>query len=149
MTKPSRDLPFISNVYYYVALSILSILIAISVYWQLEEDMTVINYQESEFYSTAENRQFYIPISFCNTRISSFQIHRYYQDTIEGIYYSLPTSQYLAQYDEDQDCFQTMLMSNTLGLQSGIYEYRVFISYHVNPVQENTRLITKAYVTVE
>lgn len=149
MSERTKGFSLVSGTYYYLALTVLAFSIALVSYWQLEEDFTVINFQEIEYVSNENEREFYIPISFCNKRITDFQIHRYYLDTAESIYYSLPTTQYMSEQLPEQDCFQTMLMANTNGLREGVYEYRVFISYHINPVQRATRLISKAYVTVE
>lgn len=145
----SKHISLVSGAYYYVSLAVMGAIILVIGFWQVESDKTIVNFEEIKVVSNPQNRLFYIPISFCNTDIEEFEIQRYYFNEQENVYYSVPTSTYLVTDEDSQGCFSTLLSANTGSLEPGVYEYRVFVTYSVNPIQKNRRQAAVAQVTVE
>lgn len=148
--KTSKHISLITGIYYYLALSVLSITLVLITYWQVERDTTIVNQTNIEVVSTENSRLFYVPISFCNRSITEFQVERYYFNTKELVYYTVPSTTYLApQEDREDACFDTVLNAFTGSLEPGEYEYRIFISYSINPIQTKRSLAALVNVTVE
>lgn len=150
MTKRYKHISLISGLYYHVALSILAVAFVVIGYWQIQEDKTIISVTEMSVISSPGNRGFTIPISLCNNNVQEFQIERYYLSLDEKVYYTVPSSTYLApQEDMKTGCYSTALTAFTGSLAPGEYEYRIFVSYNINPIQSRRSLAALVHVTVE
>lgn len=150
MPKPKHSNLLISSVYYHTSLFVLGMIFIVVSYWQVQPDDTYTEVTEFSITTTKRNQSFYIPISFCNNKIQEFQIERYYFNTNERIYYSIPSATYLmAQERKTDGCFSTNLNATNESLVPGAYEYRIFISYDINPIQKVRRQVALVHVTVE
>lgn len=150
MPKQKHPNLLLSSVYYYTSLIVLGVAFIVVSYWQIQPDNTYTEITEFSITTTERNQSFYIPISFCTKEIQEFQIERYYFNTNERIYYSIPSATYLmAQERKTDGCFSTNLNASSELLAPGAYEYRIFISYDVNPIQKVRRQVALVHVTVE
>lgn len=150
MSARSKHLSLVSGAYYYVSLTVLGSILLLVAYWQIQSDDTIISVTEMSVVSTPTNRTFTVPISLCNNNVQEFQIERYYLSLNERIYYTVPSTTYLAPQEYlKSGCYDTALTALTGALTPGEYEYRIFVSYQVNPIQTRRSLAALVHVTVE
>lgn len=150
MAKRYKLVSLISGIYYHVALTILTVAFVVIGYWQIQEDETMVSLTEMSVISSPGDRSFTVPISLCNNRVQEFQIERYYLSLDEKVYYTVPSSTYLApQENIEIGCYSTALTAFTGSLAPGEYEYRIFVSYNINPIQSRRSLAALVHVTVE
>lgn len=136
----------LAQFFYYTVTTILVALIITSIFWQVETDNTYFEYSESHFTSKEGNRDFYVDVNFCSDKVRQFVITRYYFNTEENIYYTLPDAKYRS---AGTSCFNTRIHTTTNMLQQGHYEYRVFATYDLNPVRTREQQVATVFVQVE
>lgn len=144
--KAVKHHQYIAGLFYYTGLGFLLFLLGAALYWQLQHDTAEFEFQKFDVTSTKENRSFYIPVNFCNSAVDKITISRQYRDTLHNIYYNVPDGEY---HIGTNDCFNTRLVGNTGRLDPGVYEYRVFVKYAINPLRSEQTEVALITVTVE
>ena len=137
---------FVTGVFYYLALIVLLSFLIVGLYWQLEDDNTKLQLNESEFHSTPANRAFFVPIYFCSTQLTEFTLIRYYHDLERNLYYGVPDATYKTSAN---GCFDTRVQANTGRLDPGVYEYHVSVSYPLNPIRTIQKKVAVVRVVIE
>lgn len=136
----------ISQLFYYSSIGIMSLIIVLIIFWQVEQDTTHFAFSEDTFHSTEGNRDFYVNVNFCSEKVRQFTITRYYYEEEENIYYTLPDAKYRT---AGTSCFNTRIHTSTDMLRKGRYEYRVFATYEINPIRSNEQQVAVVKVLVE
>lgn len=136
----------ITGVFYYLSLVTLLFFLLTALYWQLEEDTATFEFTQLEVTTRPVNRAFYVPIKFCSAELTELTVIRYYHDTNQNIYYSVPDGKYKTSHN---GCFDNRIQASTGRLDPGYYEYHVSVSYELNPLRTIQRKVAVVKVTVE
>lgn len=130
--KP-KHLVLVSGTFYYSFVSILLAAVAVSVFWQIEEDTAKIQYTNKSVVISQEDPSFYVDLDFCTPSGGPVEVERYYKNKATDIVYTTPTGVFPM---DDTFCLKARIHAYAGELEPGNYVYHVAVNYRINPLRE-------------
>lgn len=136
----------INTIFFYIATFCLLSLIATYLFWQLESNRATYEFYQKTVILDKGNKRFPVNVNFCNPETREFTISKYYLDTLNNVYYPVPSGMYSL---DDSDCINSTFIGFVGHLEPGVYQYHVNIEYSLNPLRSYSEKVAVVTLLVE